>query len=172
MDFVEMLSGSGGSASMGELAKSLNLGSDDTAKLISAVGPAFLSGIKKQAADSGGVDGLTRALQTGGHQKYLDDPGSAVSADGIADGNRILGHLFGSKDVSRQVAARASESSGVEAGLIKKALPVLAGLAMGALSKKSDAGSGLGDVLPSLLGGGDDDGFGFDDVMGIAKKLF
>lgn len=173
MNFVDLLTQSGGQDRVGELARSLNLGSKDTSALIAAVGPALLGGIKKQAKGTGGAVDLTRALQTGGHQKYLEEAGRSVSEEGIADGNRILGHLFGSKDVSRAVAAKASETSGVDSSLIKKALPMLAGLAMGALSKKSDAGSGLESLLPSLLGGGgDDDGFGLDDVMGIAKKLF
>lgn len=170
MNFVDLLTQSGGQDRVGELAKSLNLGSKETSALIAAVGPALLDGIKKQAG--GGAAGLASALQSGGHQKYLEEAGRSVSAEGVADGNRILGHLFGSKDVSRAVAAKASETAGVDSSLIKKALPMLAGLAMGALSKKSNAGSGLESLLPSLLGGGDDDGFGLDDVMGLAKKLF
>jgi hypothetical protein len=171
MNLVDLLTQSGGQDRIGELAKSLNLGSKETGALIDAVGPALLGGIKKQTSGSGGIEGLARALQSGGHQKYLEQPGLAESADGVADGNRILGHLFGSKDVSRNVAAKAAQTSGVDSGLIKKALPMLAGLAMGAISKKSDAGSGLGGLLPGLLGGADD-GFGLDDVMGLAKKLF
>lgn len=171
MNLVDLLSQAGGQGGIGDIAKSLNLGSKETGALIAAVGPALLGGIKKQTSRSGGLDGLTRALQSGGHQKYLEEPGRATSASGIADGKKILGHLFGSKDVSRGVAAKAAESSGVDASLIKKALPMIAGLAMGAISKKSDSGSGLGGLLPSLLGGADD-GFGLDDVMGLAKKLF
>ena len=170
MNFLDLLKQSGGDGGIGEMARNLNLSSSQTSKLIEAVGPALLGGIKKQT-DSNGLDGLARALQTGGHQRYIEDPREAVSATGIADGNKILGHLFGSKDVSRGVAAKAAETSGVDAGAIKKALPMLAGLAMGALSKKSNAGSsGLDGLLPQLLGGAD--GFGLDDVMGLAKKLF
>ena len=172
MNLVDLLTQSGGQDRIGEIAKSLNLGPTEAGALISAVGPALMGGIKKQAEGSGGIVDLTRALQTGGHKKYVEEAGRATSAEGIQDGNKILGHLFGSKDVSRGVAAKASERSGIDAGLIKKALPMIAGLAMGSLSKKSDAGSGLEGLLPSLLGGGDDDGFGLDDVMGLAKKLF
>ena len=81
------------------------------------------------------------------------------------DGNRILGHLFGSKDVSRNVAAQAAAETGIDAGLIKKALPLVAGLAMGALSKRRE--NSLTDLL-----GGNGDGFGVDDVLGLAKRFF
>ena len=79
---------------------------------------------------------------------------------------------FGTKEVSRNVAAQASEVTGIDASLIKKALPLLAGLAMGALSKNSTASdpseSSLSDVFSSLTDGGLD----IDDVVGLAKKFF
>ena len=75
--------------------------------------------------------------------------------------------------MSRNVAANAASSTGLDAGLIKKALPLLAGLAMGALSKKSNAGQSMGGGLTDLLGfGGNDDGLGLDDVLNLAKKFF
>jgi hypothetical protein len=48
-----------------------------------------------------------------------------------ADGNGILGHILGSKDVSRQVAAQASARTGIGADVLKKMLPLVATLAMG-----------------------------------------
>ena len=56
------------------------------------------------------------------------------------DGNKILGHILGSKDVSRNVAAAAANDTGIDADLIKKALPLVAALAMGAMSKKTSGG--------------------------------
>jgi len=89
------------------------------------------------------------------------------------DGNNILGHLLGSKDTSRNVAAKAAESTGIDVSLIKQALPLIASLAMGALSKSSDAGNSLNDSASdkfgSLMGG---DGIGVDDVLDLAKKFF
>ena len=75
------------------------------------------------------------------------------------------------------MAAKAAGSTGIDVDLVKKALPMLAGLAMGAVSKSSDnsdaSGSSLGGMLGSLIGAsGDDDGIGLDDVLGMAKKFF
>ena len=90
----------------------------------------------------------------------------------LTDGNNILGHLFGSKDTSRNVAAQAAESTGIDVSLIKKALSLLAGLAMGAVSKSSEGGKKLddsaGDLFGNLMGGG----FGIDDALDLAKKFF
>ncbi len=107
------------------------------------------------------------------------------NTDTITDGNGILGHLFGSKDVSRNVATRASANTGIGADILKKMLPMVASLAMGALSQKAAGSpmqgaqaqeqnqgqsSGLGG-LASLLDF-DGDGSIADDLLGIAAKKF
>lgn len=71
------------------------------------------------------------------------------------DGNSILGQVFGSKDVSRAVAGRAAEQTGIGADILKKMLPVVATMVMAGLSKQNAAlpaqGSGAGNFLGSLL---------------------
>ena len=177
MNLMDLLQESGGTGSVNALAKQLGIGGQETGSLIESLAPALMRGMQKQLDDPATAAGLTNALSGGSHQRYLDDPGLVASGDTVADGNRILGHLFGSKDVSRNVAARAAEQSGLDSSLVKKALPILAGLAMGAVSKKGQSSSGNLDsgLLGGLLGGlagGDDDGFGIDDVLSLAKKLF
>ena len=178
MDLLDLLNSSGGKSSVSELAGAVGLGSADTNKLIGALAPALLGGLQKNTASDDGLAGLRSALQTGGHDRYLDNPKLLRDAATRADGNKILGHIFGSKDVSRNVAGHAAKETGIDAGIIKKALPLLASLAMGAMSKKSSGGRELGTSagagglgpLGDLLGGGD--GFGLDDVLGLARKFF
>ncbi len=178
MNLMDLLKSTGGGDSVGKLADAVGIGSGDAEKLVDALAPALMGGLKKNTTDDNGLAGLRRALETGGHDRYLDDPGLMGSADTRADGNRILGHIFGSKDVSRNVAAAASGETGIDAGLIKKALPLLATLAMGALNKKSSAGrdigssarsGGLGPLGDLLNMGGKS---GLNDILGMAKKLF
>ncbi len=177
MNLMDLLQDAGGAKSIGKLADSVGVGQSDASSMIEALAPALSRSLQKQAASSGGLEALQRALASGHHQKYIDEPERLASSDTRTDGNKILGHLFGSKDVSRNVAAQAAQQTGIQADLIKKALPLVAGLAMGALSKKSSAGQaptaggGLGDLVGGLLGGGDD-GLGVDDLLGFAKKLF
>jgi len=92
-----------------------------------------------------------------------------VQFDRVAgDGNAILDHIFGSKEVSRGVAREAAGLSGVGSSVLKKMLPVIASMVIGALAKQmfggrrsggqADAGSGgLGDILGDILGGGSRD---------------
>jgi hypothetical protein len=174
MDLMDLLKASGGDKSLGSLAKGLGLDAAKTRDLVGALAPALMRGVQKQAQADGGLDGLMKALGSGGHQRYLDDPDLMQSSASRDDGNKILGHLLGSKDVSRNVAAEAAASTGIDAGIIKQALPMLAGLAMGALSKSSNSGKSLESSLPGLLGGllGGKGGAGLDNVLGMARKFF
>ena len=173
MNLMDLLEEAGGGNSVAELSKQLGIGGRDTANLVEALSPALMRGVQKQADNTDTVDGLLKALAGGSHQRYLDKPELATSDAARTDGNKILGHLFGSKDVSRNVAAQAAANTGIDTSLIKKALPLVAGLAMGALGKntaeaKSDGLSGLlGGLLGS--GGGSRD---VGDLIGLAKKLF
>ena len=178
MDFMDLLKSAGGGDSVDQLANAVGLGSSDASRLVDTLAPALMRGLQKNTASDDGLAGLQRALETGGHDRYIDDPSLLGSDDTRVDGNNILGHIFGSKDVSRNVAAAASKDTGIDAGLIKKALPLLASLAMGAMSKKTSAGRDLGSSaqggglgpLGDLLGGG---GLGdLDDILGMARKFF
>ena len=180
MDFMDVLKAAGGGDSIGQLVKSVGLGSSDTSKLVEAVAPALMRGVQKNTADDSGLAGLRRALETGGHDRYVDRPELLGADETRADGNNILGHIFGSKDVSRNVAAAAAKDTGIDASLIKKALPLLASLAMGVMSKKSSAGRDIGasasegglGPLGDLLGMGSKSGSGLDDILGMARKFF
>lgn len=180
MNLMDLLGAAGGGDSVGQLASKVGLGSADTSKLVEALGPALMRGLQKNTASDDGLAGLRRALESGGHDRYIDNPALMDADDTRSDGNRILGHLLGSKDVSRNVAAAAAQDTGIDPGLIKKALPLLATLAMGAMSKKTSAGrdiepsvergglGSLGDIVGSLAGSKS----GLDDILGMARKFF
>ena len=178
MDLAKLLAASGQADSIAKLAGELGLDTSDAGRLVDAVAPALGSGIARQAASADGLKSLGKALATGGHERYLEQPELLSRPETREDGNRILGHLFGSKEVSREVAAQAAGQTGIDAGLIKKALPLLAGLAMGAVSRQSKqdtgaAGGSAGSLgaLASLLGG-NDSGSALSNMLGAARKLF
>lgn len=83
------------------------------------------------------------ALAGGQHQGYVNDSSSLARAETIADGNEILGHIFGSKDVSRQVASRVAAQTGIGESVLKGMLPVVAAMMMGSMSKQAAQPSGL-----------------------------
>ncbi len=103
-------------------------------------------------------------------------------ASSVADGNGILSHVFGSKDVSRQVAARASTQTGIDPAILKKMLPLAAALMMGTMSRQTQrvgAGSaasatGTQDFLSMLtpIMDANRDGSMLDDVTGMLGRFF
>jgi hypothetical protein len=137
-------------------------------------------GLQRNVSNQGGLDQLMSALTTGQHGRYLDDAGRLGSADTVNDGNAILGHILGSRDVSRAVATNASSATGIGPDVLKKMLPVVATLAMGALAKQAASQPGqfgpaqMTDNISSLTGFLDINRGGSvaDDVLGFVGKMF
>jgi hypothetical protein len=167
------------SGAIGRIAKQLGLPDTVTKQAVSALTPSLARGLQRNASQPGGLDSLLGALSTGHHQRYVDEPDKLGDEASIADGNKILGHILGSKDVSRNVAGAAAQQTGIESTVLKKMLPLLAGVAMGALSKQASAGGQPGaaaktDPLGMLSGliDTDKDGSATDDLLDLAKKFF
>ncbi len=158
-----------------EVQKNFNLSEKETRAAVEELIPALSRGLQKNTENGQGMDDLLEALRTGSHKQYMEKPGTLSAPDTTKDGNDILGHIFGDKKVSREVANRASKTSGLSSTVLKKMLPIVASLVMGALSKKVIGGSatntraGSGGLLTSLLDG-DRDGSIWDDVLGMAAK--
>ena len=181
MNLLQTILNAGGGAVVQNMSKSLGLGESQTQSALGQLLPVVARAMGSNASSGDGLRSLLGALGKGTHQKYVDNPELLGNADTINDGNGILGHLFGSKELSRNIASRASANTGVGADILKKMLPIVASVAMGALSQKA-AGSGMvgaqAQRQPSGLGGlaslldFDGDGSIADDLLGIAAKKF
>ena len=178
MNILEVMLGAQNGGAARQIGQQFGLPDDQVQSALSALVPALASGFQKNMASQGGLEALLGALGGGGHQRYLDDPGSLASPETIADGNGILGHVLGSKDVSRQVAAQAAAQTGIGVGVLKQMLPIVAAMMMGSMSKQAaqaghgaGAGAGLLGMLAPLLDA-NRDGSVADDVLGMVGKLF
>ncbi len=181
MDLLNTILQAGGGAVVQNMSKSLGLGESQTQSALGQLLPVVARAMSKNGSTGDGLGALMGALGKGNHQKYVDDPALVGQADNINDGNGILGHLFGSKEVSRNVASRASANTGVGTDILKKMLPMVASVAMGALSQKASSSgmlSGNAQAQPSGLSGlasfldFDGDGSIADDLLGIAARKF
>jgi hypothetical protein len=165
MNISDILSQMGG---LQTIAKELGISESQAASGAAALAPAILGGFKKQAqAQPTGLDGLGGLLGQLGGGGLLDAVLSPQPTD-PNPGNAVLGQIFGSKDVSRTVAQNAAAQTGLDSGLLKKMLPLLAMMVAGYMAKNrggaaqaapADAGGGglgglLGGVLGGLTGGG------------------
>lgn len=174
MSLLDEVLGAGGGSAVNQLARQFGLNESQAQAAISALLPAVAQGFQKNAASEDGLNGLLGALSGGAHQKYVDDPAALASPATVQDGNGILGHIFGSKDVSRAVAGQASQQTGIGGDVLKQMLPVVAAMAMGAMSRgRSTSVSADGGVLDMLSGMLDQnkDGSAVDDIMRMASKF-
>ena len=174
MQITDILAQVGGLQSM---ARELGISESQAASGAAALAPAILGGFKKQAQPAGleGLGGLLGQLGGGG---LLDDVLSPQPTN-VSRGNDVLGQIFGSKDVSRTVAANAASQSGLDPALLKKMLPMLAMMVAGFMAKQGGArasaqpsagGGGLGGLLGGLLGG-QSPGAGATGTGGLASML-
>lgn len=176
-NILESLFADDNKAAIDEVQKNFNLSEEETRVAVGELIPALSRGLRKNTQNSQGMDELLDALRNGSHREYMEKPGTLSEPATTKDGNDILSHIFGEKKVSREVADRVSKKSGLSSSLLKKMLPVVASLVMGALSKKVlGAGAGApnnrsssGGLLTSLLDS-DRDGSIWDDVLGMAAK--
>lgn len=184
MKLLESLLEANGGSVVREMARGLGVDEGQAQSGLEQLVPALARGIQRNASQPGGLDGLLGALASGGHQRYVDRPEELAGRDTVAEGNAILGHILGSKDVSRNVAGRAARESGLDSGLLEKMLPMVAAATMGTLGKQASGGgaldaltggaardAGVAGLLESFLDA-DRDGAVLDDVLGFAKKLF
>jgi hypothetical protein len=153
MNILEAIVNAQDGAAVRQLGSQLGLGPDQTTAALSALVPALAAGMQRNIKTEGGLDSLISALSSGRHGQYIENPTSLGDQSAVTNGNGILGHLLGSKDVSREVASRAAGQTGVSADVLKRMLPLAATLMMGALSKQSNSATSLGAGLGSSGGG-------------------
>lgn len=137
--------------------------------------PAIVAGMGRDTVGAGGSRAADPGL--GGLGAILGGLGGGAGAGGLLDlvlgsqatpvqqGNDILGQIFGTKDVSRGVADAASGATGIDSGLLRKMLPLLAMAVVGYLARQgggqaaaptpqaAPVGGALGGILGSIVGG-------------------
>lgn len=170
LPLFDMLANAQNGEAMEQLSRQFGLSQQQTQEAIAALLPAFSQGLKRNTADPYGVGSFMSAMASGNHAKYFEDAQKAFAPQGVAEGNGILGHLFGSKDLSRAVADQAAQASGVSSQILQQMLPVIASMIMGGLFKQATnqmpgrqqaagfggAGNPLGEIIEQMMkqGGG------------------
>ncbi|EJT02581.1 DUF937 domain-containing protein [Rhizobium sp. CCGE 510] len=124
-------------AAMESIARQFNLAQEQATKAMAALMPAFSAGLKRSTSNPYDFVGLMQAVSSGNYARYFEDMSRAFTPEGISDGNNILAQLFGSKEVSRAVAAQAAQMTGIGQDIYKRMLPVLADTLMGGLFKQT-----------------------------------
>ncbi len=166
----ELMGSLGGGGGLGGLLGGLTGGGDSAANEQAAnLGvQAILGGLARNSEDPQGAAALAATLDR--HDgSVLDDPAAALAdPTTLADGQKILGHVFGSdqESVTRNIAAK----SGMDVGSIAKMLPALAPVVMGMLGRKKAQGGLDADALSGALKQ-ESSGFDLGDILGSLGGL-
>jgi Bacterial protein of unknown function (DUF937) len=102
-----------------------------------AVMPELAWHLERNTLSRGGLADLVAALGQGHHARYLDGGNIFRDAAAVEDGKAILGHILGSKEGSRALAAEAAARAGLPQGTVRAMLPGLAALTMAGLAARS-----------------------------------
>lgn len=163
MDIAQILQQSG---ALNAVSHELGVDQQTAAQGAAALLPAILAGFQRQGGDQAGAGaGLGGLLGSLGGGALID----AVTRDAptpVEQGNSILGEIFGTREVSRDVAGQAAQTTGLDPALLRRMLPIVAMLVGGYLATRgggqgaapaapapaAPATGGLGDLLGSVIG--------------------
>jgi len=180
-----LLSGQNGNI-VNQLTEQFGLDNNQVEAAMKQMVPALSGGIKKQAQNPQAAQNIMQRIQN------TQAPANFGTQEITAQGNEILGQVFGNKDISRQVTGRAAQQTGIDQSVLKQMLPVLATTVMGNLggqpaqpqAQPQNPAQGL---LNQVMGGGnkaanplmdmvgnaldaDNDGDFMDDIIGMIGK--
>ena len=160
LSMIDMFNQAGGGNAAKQMAKQFGISEEQTQAAIDALMPALSMGLKQNAGNSADMGKLMQGMIASGQADYFDNVAKAFNPAGVSNGNAILGNLFGSKDVSRAVAAQAAQATGVGQDILKQMLPVLASTMMSGMFKQSTGqmnavggagGNVFGDVIKEMM---------------------
>jgi hypothetical protein len=160
-NLYEILADAQNGEAMAKLGREYGLSPQQTQAAVAALLPAVSMGLKRSTATPEGLGNLF-ALMGAQPDLYAmyDDPQTAFSREGQAAGNAALSKMFGSPDASRAIANQAQQMSGIGSAILKKLLPVIAGILISGLAR-----SGSGKAAPSAPQTSPEQGGGLIDIL-------
>lgn len=162
MPLFDMLMNAQNGNAMTEMAAKFGLNLEQMNKVTEALMPAFSTGLKRNAASPDAFGQFMQSLASGNHMQYFENASKAFSPSGVTDGNDVLAQLFGSKEVSRAIAAQTEAATGVGQEIVKQMLPIFANTLMGGMFNQANQAmshmtgqSGMnvfGDMVSQMMG--------------------
>lgn len=173
MNLSDLLNSSIGQNVIQNVSSQLGMNEREASSAVNTAIPAILAGLTKNAQSPTGAESLNNALEAKHDGSLLDNLSGMLQNHPQAlqeDGNGILGHIFGGK--RDRVEQGVSQKTGLSLSKVGPLLALLAPIVMSYLGKQkrqtNTGAGGLGDLLGSLLGGGQAQrsGGGLMDIVG------
>lgn len=135
-------------AGMDNMARQFGLSLADAQRAVETLLPAFSLGFRRNAMDPGAFGPLLDALSSGRYAPFFDGTTMMPGGGGGAaqPGAELMGQIFGSPEVARQIAQQASAMSGVGAQVLQRMMPTMGAVLMGGMTRYASL-EGVSDVL-------------------------
>lgn len=156
MDITSLLSTFMSGDSVSGLSSAANVSADSTKSILSAALPSLLSGAVSQSADSETAEGFAAAL-TQHAASDTSNLSSFLSGIDLDDGGKIISHLLGGKTDSTvsQIAEQTGTTAQETSSVLSAAAPMLMSLLGQQTGSAQAAGTGIADIMSSLMGNTD-----------------
>ncbi|MEQ1719035.1 MAG: DUF937 domain-containing protein [Hyphomicrobium sp.] len=137
MNIKSLLNETPGAAPAQSLATAFGVDPEKAGPAIDMLAQSLADRIERNTLSRGGIADLVDLLARPGAGKALAEPQSLSTPQVEQIGNSILNVLIGSKHNSRGIAAKTARATGVDEETLKKMLPAVASMVIGALQNKS-----------------------------------
>jgi Bacterial protein of unknown function (DUF937) len=132
-----ILNDAASSAVIKNLATAFGVDPERATPAVEIMFQALTDRIERNTLSRGGVADVVDLLGKPALGRALNDPQGLASPQVANAGNYVLEVLFGSKHLSRGIAARAAAQTGLDEEVAKRMLPSVASLLIGALQSKA-----------------------------------
>ena len=145
-NLLDIARGAQGGAGFDSLSRQFGLNGDQTRRVVEGLLPAFSLALRRNAQDPSAFGAFLQLMTSGRYEPAFDASPMVFAMGGGADGQDILGQLFGAEHVSRAVASQVSATTGVGLAAVQQIMPALAGALVGGLYRQAATG-GYADFL-------------------------
>lgn len=155
MNFTDLITGGIGSKAISAIANVLNIEESKAKWVVAAAVPLMIAALNYNSKKSKeNEENINNALEkhNGG---IFDKLGDLLGQGPTEDENKIVNHMFGRN--TEVVKDSIATKTGISSDKIGGALAILAPIVMGYLGKEKQnqsSGGGIGDLIGSVLGGG------------------
>jgi hypothetical protein len=145
----EILQNAQGGKAVENLAQQYGISPDEVQTALQALIPALSTGLQNKAADPGVLGSIISAVTDKDHHASFSNTDAAPNADAVQKGQDVLRNLFGSNQITNQIAQEASKVTGLQPDVLAQLFPAVASLALGGMAQ-SFHNQGLGGMLGQL----------------------
>ncbi|KAA5602497.1 DUF937 domain-containing protein [Blastochloris sulfoviridis] len=157
-NLYEIIANAQGGAAMANLARLYGLSQEQAQAAVEALLPAFALGLKRTTESPDGLSAFFGMLARNPYAEWFENAGrlfadASQQAMGLRPqeralpGEEMMALLFGSKEVSRAVAAQAAALSGVGIEITKAMMPVIAAMIAAGLPHAMRGQAGMAEAF-------------------------